>query len=154
MKRLLTVALAILFVASSPALARADGAATASCFTWGDMRQCTISVGFDATTALFTAQALNSIASARAFTGWYLNSIEYEYGVTGPTDNSDLYLYRETANRTDILGGEGANALDNAADSIIYPATLTPLLTGGELLTLSGNSVSGATATLRFNLHR
>ena len=51
-------------------------------------------------------------------TGYWLSHVKVIPGTTGPTDDSDLTL---TFNGMDILGGNGANIVDNATNGYCVP---------------------------------
>lgn len=119
-------------------------------------------VDFDATTADIPNTVLRDInnedgttanRNAKNLAGWFLWKIETFYGGTGPTDNSDLYIW-STEDRSDILGNQGLNMIDNATDNVIYPANCSQMLTGLEIFDIDGQSVSDASCTLKFYLHR
>jgi hypothetical protein len=87
--------------------------------------------------------------------GWWLFKVSTLYGSTAPKDNTDMYIYRATGtNKIDILGGNGANAIDNAANNIFYPATSTQPLFGDDILAVSGNDVNNATVQIVLELYR
>ena len=88
--------------------------------------------------------------------GAWLFKISSLYGTTGPTDNTDFYIYRSIGtNRIDIMGANGENKIDNVTDNAnIYPATSTQPLFGTDILSISGNSVANATVTLAAETYR
>ena len=116
----------------------------------------TVTFGADATS--FADVALDSItattgARLRKVGGWWLLRIDYNYGATGPTDNSDLYLWLVT-DKSDILGNNGLNVIDNATNNTLYPATVSQPLSGAELIDIDNNAVNDATCTLIFTLYK
>jgi len=82
----------------------------------------------------------------------YLYIVETYYGGTAPTDNSDLYIYAHSTSGKDVLGGGGANRVDNATNNIFTPlvdsAPKTVPLYGKCYLFISGNSQAGAITTV------
>ena len=95
--------------------------------------------------------------------GWWIAEIDIIPGTTGPTDNTDFYLYRPAAssvlpgwgtNKIDVFGGNGVNAIDETTISTFNPATISRPLTGEELLTFANNAVVDATTTIVFTLYR
>jgi hypothetical protein len=84
--------------------------------------------------------------------GWGLWMVETDPGTTGPTADTDLYL--KTANGTDILGGNGENAIDNATNNLIYPP-VSPFMIGGTLTQdIDNNAVNEAVVTIKYYLVR
>lgn len=87
--------------------------------------------------------------------GWWLLRVEYMFGGTGPTDDTDLYLWRSYGvDKIDILGGNGVDFIDNATNNVIYPVTTSQPLTGGEIFDIDNNSVNDAVGTIVFTLYR
>jgi hypothetical protein len=85
-------------------------------------------------------------------TGWGLWMVETAPGATGPTDDSDFVL--NSANGTDLLGGNGANAIDNATKNLVYPP-VSPMVIGPTLtLVISNNAVNSATVYIKLCLVR
>ena len=118
------------------------------------------SVAFDSAAASPAATALNSISVLGGLNhpgmgGWWLLSVSTLYGSTAPTDDTDLYIYRNYGtSKIDILGGNGANSIDNAVNNTIFPATSTRALMGDEIISISNNSVNSATCEIVFELYR
>lgn len=87
--------------------------------------------------------------------GCKLHSIRYLFGTTAPTDNSDLVLNEHTSTGPDILGGAGADIIDNATNSYVAPLlgssnTEAPIY--GDLYpVLTNNVVDAATYTIYYN---
>lgn len=90
------------------------------------------------------------------YRGQYLCQIWTNPGATQPTDNWDLYLKYDGG---DILKAGGENR-DEANTEVAYPLTVGSALGGcvyvpGDLtLSVSGNSVNSATATILLIIHR
>jgi hypothetical protein len=85
-------------------------------------------------------------------TGWGLWMVETIYGATGPTDDSDLYL--KTEDGTDVLGGNGVNTIDNAANNLVYPP-VSPYIIGTTLtLDVDNQAVLSATYEIKLYLTR
>ena len=172
MKKLLAVIMGLLLVAS---FAYGEGTMVISdggddmypgSSTYDETRVITYDVDFDAVTAdipNFVLRDIPDVAGSsntgtanrnnRTLAGWWLWKVEYLYGTTGATDNSDLYIWT-TEDRIDLLGDEGANDVDNATDNTIYPATVTQALTGYEIFDIDNTSVSDADCTIKFYLYR
>lgn len=76
--------------------------------------------------------------------GFSLYKVRIIPGATGPTDNSDLYIYDEFD--FDLLGGQGVDAVDNTTDSEVVPSiggVLAPQpITGTISLDILNNSVN------------
>lgn len=126
-----------------------------------EIRVVTYSVTFGSDASSPANVALDSIVassygSARpSLSGWWLLRVDYLYGATGPTDDSDLYLWKSYGeNRADVLGGTGVDQIDNATDNIIYPDEVTQPLTGAEIFDIDNNAVNDATCTIVFTLYR
>ena len=82
--------------------------------------------------------------------GYWLSHVKVVPGATGPTDNSDLTI---TVNGEDILGGNGANIVDNATGGHCVPygsnGDAQYPMTGDVLtLNLTGNAVNSAVVTV------
>ena len=118
------------------------------------------SVAFDSAAASPAATALNSISVLgglihNGMGGWWILEVSTLYGTTGPTDDTDLYLYRNYGtNKIDVLGGNGVNSIDNAANVTFNPATTTRPLMGDEIISISNNAVNSATCTIVFTLYK
>ena len=84
-------------------------------------------------------------------TGWVLYAFETDPGTTGPTDNSDLYL--DSANGTCMIGTDGENIIDNAANNFVF---LTKEFFIGPTLTsdVDNQAVHSATWTLKLYMRR
>lgn len=127
-----------------------------------ETRETTYLVTFGADASVPAATALDSILKsnglkADSMGGWWILEVSTLYGATGPTDNTDLYLYRATGtNRIDVLGGNGENKIDNATDNTFNPATTTRPLIGDELFTIPAgtNIVNNATVQIVMALYR
>ena len=86
--------------------------------------------------------------------GWWLLRIDIWYGSTGPTDDTDFYLY-SVDDRVDVLGGNGVDQIDNATDNSFYPLTSSQMLTGTEIFDIpDNNSVNNAITYIVFHLYR
>ena len=78
--------------------------------------------------------------------------VETDPGATGPTDNTDFVL--NTENGTDMLGGNGANAIDNATNNLVYPP-VSPMPIGPVLtLAITNNAVNSAVVVIKLYLVR
>ena len=152
MKKYLLIVLAMLLVpafamAATPDSMTAEEAQFAG-MTGRDFRVVTIAVTWAGTPVALTNRTLRDIVTTAGkklwdYGDWWLFKVEYLYGTASPpTDNSDLYIWSEGAeDRLDILGGNGVDAIDNATDNTIYPATSTQPLTGGEIIDIDNNAV-------------
>ena len=85
--------------------------------------------------------------------GWSLFRIDTTDATTGPTDNTDLYLWKDE-DETDVLGGNGVDQIDNANSNSFYPAVASQPLTGEELLDIDNNSVNDAETVIVFWLYK
>lgn len=118
----------------------------------------TVTFGSDASSPANTA--LDSITWENGLTvptmgGWWIYRIDIYYGATGPTDNTDMYLYKATgATKSDLLGGNGVDSIDNATNTTIYPATMTQGLLGDEIFSFANNAVNNAVCTIVVSLYR
>ena len=125
-----------------------------------DIRFIVYTVTFDAAAASPANVALDNIKDANggslpSVAGWWLFSVSTQFGGTGPTDDTDMYLYlAEGASKNDILGASGVNSIDNATNNTIYPATSTQPLLGTEIISFANNAVNNATCTLIYRLYR
>ena len=84
--------------------------------------------------------------------GYCLWKIQTIPGGTPPTDNTDMTLL--DSGSVDILGGAGANMIDNATKNEFSPLingspSLQPVLSA-LTLTVSNNAVADATFTINF----
>ena len=95
--------------------------------------------------------------------GWWLAEIDIIPGSTGPTEDTDFYLYRPAASsvlpgwgtqKIDVFGGNGVDSIDNATISTFNPKTITRPLTGEELFIFENNAVVDAITTIVFTLYR
>ena len=126
----------------------------------GGIREISYTVTFGTDASSPANVALDSILRSNGITemslgGWWLLRVEVYYGSTGPTDNTDMYLYKGTgANKADILGSNGENAIDNATNTAFYPATVSQPLLGDEILSFANNAVNDATFTLILTLYK
>lgn len=116
----------------------------------------TVTFGDDASSPANTT--LNDISDSSGVAlysaqGWWLLKIDIYPGGTGPTDNTDLYLWY-VADKIDVLGNNGLNSIDNATFSTVYPATSTQPLTGDEILDIDNNAVNDAGTVLIFTFYR
>ena len=86
--------------------------------------------------------------------GWWLWRIDIYYGSTGPTDDTDFYLY-SLDDRIDVLGGNGVDQIDNATDNSFYPLTSSQFLFGTEIFDIpDNNSVNNAITYIVFHLYQ
>lgn len=95
-------------------------------------------------------------ANTRDLIGWELWKVQAIYGVTGPTDNSDVYI--KDSNGVDLMGGYGENMLDNAAHNEAPPridgvASLQPV-DGTLTLDVDNQSVNSATYVIKLFFRR
>ena len=130
-----------------------------------ETRFITYTVTFSATAtgpAAIAMRAVTGMTSASLF-GWWIAEIDIIPGTTGPTDDTDFYLYRPAAstvlpgwgtNKIDVFGGNGVDKIDNATISTFNPATISRPLTGEELLTFANNLVVDASTTIVFTLYK
>ena len=123
-------------------------------------RMVAYSVVFDSAAASPAATALNSISVLGGLThpgmgGWWVLEVSTFFGSTPPTDNSDLYLYRNYGStKIDVLAGAGANSIDAAANNQVNPTTTTRPLMGDEIISISGNTDVNASTIIVFTLYR
>jgi hypothetical protein len=86
--------------------------------------------------------------------GYRLAVVRVFFGSPAPLDNSDFTL-EEAANGVDILGGAGANQIDNATNSVFSPligSTAFEAPVYGPLkLHITGNNVNGAKFRIVFS---
>ena len=126
----------------------------------GGIREISYTVTFGADASSPANVALDSILKSNGITaaslgGWWLLRVDVYYGSTGPTDNTDMYLYKGTgANKADLLGDNGADKIDNATNTAFYPATVSQPLLGDEIISFANNAVNDATCTLIFTLYK
>ena len=126
----------------------------------GGIREISYTVAFGADASSPANVALDSILksngiAAASLGGWWLLRVEVHFGATGPTDNTDMYLYKATgSNKTDLLGSNGENTIDNATNTSFYPATVSQPLLGDEILSFANNAVNDATFTLILTLYK
>ena len=121
-----------------------------------------IGFGADATGAAFADVALNNITGSGSLganssvSGWWLFKVEsfYEVTATPVTADSDLYLWSYKSDGLDILGGNGANKVDDNTNNTIYPATSTQPLTGSELIDIDNSAAQSATHIIRLHLYK
>lgn len=164
MKRFLkwVVVLAVLTLFAQTA--QAAGTVTVAETTGGigkTARQLVYTVTFGADASRPTAVALDNILTTAgervaSVAEWWLFKVSVYYGATGPKDNTDFFIYREQGGATDLMGGNGMNAIDNATNTLnIYPATSTQQLYGTDKLTFSTeNDVNNAVCTLVVELYK
>lgn len=156
--------LVALFLLMAPAAVMAAGTVTgvASSFQGVSGRyeimKMTYTVTFDSSAAAPANVALNSINdtngnSIASVGGWWLLRVDIYPGSTGPTDNTDLYLW-SVEDKIDVLGDNGANAIDNATYSSIYPAVASQPLNGAEVFDIDNNAVNSAGTVIIFHLYR
>ena len=125
-----------------------------------EMREVSYTVAFDASAGSPANTALDAIltsngTSIESLGGWWIQRVDVHFGATGPTDDTGVYLYKATgASKSDLFGGNGADALDAAGNVTFYPATSTQALFGDEVISFTGNSVNSATCTIVFTLYR
>lgn len=107
---------------------------------------------YPSTELVAMVDAAFSITKGRTLQGWGLWMIETDPGATGPTDDTDFVL--NSANGTDMLGGNGANAIDNATNNIVYPP-VSPMFIGPSItLVISNNAVNSAIVYIKLYLVR
>lgn len=131
-----------------------------------NVREVSYTVTFGADASSPDAVSLDDIVKATTggtiptLGGWWLLKVHVYYGATGPTDNSDLYLYRNTGtNKADVLGGKGVNAIDNATNNTFTPyspdsSEFPQPLYGDEIVSISNNAVNDAVCTIVFELYK
>lgn len=156
MKRLLITIVFVLVLATS---AFAAGTITGSSELNQNIMRVTYTITFGADASSPANVALDSITSStgarlRTLGGWWLLRVDTLFGATGPTDDTDIYLYYPAASKADVFGGSGVNTIDNATNNSFYPATVSQPLTGSEILSISGNAVNDAIVTIIFTLYK
>ena len=165
MKRLILSVFMLLLI---PAIA--IGASTITAYenqfpglTGRNFRVITLTLTYDGTATDIPDTQLRDILTTgekrlQDYGEWWLFKVEYRYGGTAPTDNSDLYIWSSSTDvgeaKLDLLGGSGVDAIDNATNNTIYPATSTQPLTGFELLDVDNNSVNSSSCTLKLFLYK
>ena len=79
-----------------------------------------VTMSLTASGGTFSSLAINNDNdnATTLLTGYRLSHVKVIPGTTGPTDDSDLTL---TFNGVDILGGNGANIVDNATNGYCVP---------------------------------
>lgn len=128
--------------------------------TGKETRRIVYTVTFDSNAASPTPVALDSITRTNGLKldtvgGWWLFEVNTQYGATAPTANTDLYLYRYTANsRIDVLGGNGVDQIDAVTDNTFHPPVISKPLVGNELLTFANNAVNSAITYVILWLYR
>jgi len=118
----------------------------------------TVTFGADASspanTALDSVLRSNGLKSL-SMGGWWIMRVDIHYGATGATDDTDMYLYKATGtSKSDLLGASGVDAIDNATNTTVYPATSTQPLFGDEIISFANNAVNDATCTVVLTLYR
>ena len=130
-----------------------------------ETRFITYTVTFSAGALEPTAIAMKDVSgmTTKSLYGWWIAEIDIIPGDTGPTDDTDFYLYRPVAssvlpgwgtNKIDVFGGNGVDSIDNATITTFNPAVISRPLTGEELLTFDNNAVNNAVTTITFTLYR
>ena len=125
-----------------------------------EVRELVYLVTFGADAASPASTAMDSILKANGnrsntVAGWWILEVSTLFGAVGPTDNTDLYIYRSMGtNKIDILGGNGVNSIDNATNNTFTPATTTRPLYGDDIVVVSGNSVNSATVQIVLSLYK
>ena len=163
----LSISICISLLILLPILVFAAGTLTCTDYSYrglsgkDETRVVTYTVTFAADAASPANVALDSIAATAHGTGrpslegWWLLRVDTLYGATGPTDDSDLYLWRSWGeDKIDVLGGNGVNSIDNATNNTIYPANVAQPLTGKEIFDVDGNAVANAICTIVFTLYK
>lgn len=155
MKKLFLVLFIVLIF---PCFVFAAGTVTGSSELNQNIMKITYSVTFGSDNAAPANVALDSItatsgARLRSVGGWWLLRVDIYPGATGPTDNTDFYIW-SVEDKIDVLGGSGANAIDNATVSSVYPATTTQPLFGTEIFDIDNNAVNNATTTIVLILYK
>ena len=113
-----------------------------------------VTMSLTASGGTFSSLAINNdnTNAMTLLTGYWLSHVKVIPGATGPTDNSDLTL---TVNGVDILGGNGANIVDNATNGYCVPFGSNtdaqyPMSGSDDVLTanITNNLVATASVTL------
>lgn len=84
---------------------------------YGNMYIVTMDFTADASDGSFPTATLTA-GQASDLTGYWLSHVKVNPGATGPTENSDITVKWGS---TDILGGNGANIVDNTAEGYCTP---------------------------------
>lgn len=118
----------------------------------------TYTVTFDESAASPANVALDSISAGpgetlHSVSGYMLLRVDIYPGATGPTDNTDFYVW-SVEDKIDILGNNGLNAIDNATNSSFYPATVSQPLTGNEIFDIDNNAVNNAGCVVIFTMYK
>lgn len=113
-----------------------------------------VSLSLTASGGTFSSIAINNdnANALTLLTGYWLSHVKVIPGSTGPTDDSDLTI---TVNGVDILGGNGANIVDNATNGYCVPFGSNtdaqyPMSGSDDVLTvnISNNLVATASVTV------
>jgi hypothetical protein len=163
MKKLILVVFLMLLMASSAwaagtVIVQSDK--MVSGLTGKETREITYLVTFGTDASSPANTALDSILKSNGLKttsvgGWWIMEISTLYGTTGPTDNTDMYIYRATGtNKIDVLGGNGVNAIDNATNNTFHPVTMSRALIGDDILSIANNAVNNATVQIVITLYR
>jgi len=110
----------------------------------------------DAGDSSYPATVLNTLAGLADFDirGLKLHSLKTIPGTPGPTDDSDITVTDKYG--VDLLGGKGADIIDNAAKNWVVfgysTYTIEPLITGNITVTITNNAVNGAVTTVVIEL--
>ena len=103
---------------------------------------------------LYPATVINTLTDIAKYDlrGLKLYSLVTKPGTTGPTDNSDMTI--TDVYGIDILGGAGANIVDNTAANRVFinPDTAASIITGNWTLNITNNSVDSAVTTVVLEL--
>jgi hypothetical protein len=107
-----------IFLITTVGVANATDSVTGPTKIHNDMYIVTMSL--TASGGTFSSLAINNdnANAMTLLTGYWLSHVKVIPGATGPTDDSDLTL---TFNGVDILGGNGANIVDNATNGYCVP---------------------------------
>jgi hypothetical protein len=151
MKKVLTLAMLLVFIAAFATGAFAEGSVTVSKSTvnGGDIE--IVSFAFIANaTGVATVPATSSSTVYPGDKAGYILKMVTDPGATAPTDDYDITLIDATTG-ADLMGGEGANRdtanSEEAAPKIgnAYAANFAPV---AFTMTLTGNSANSATGTV------
>lgn len=108
----------------------------------------------DSANGSYPATVINTLTDIAKYDlrGLKLYSLVTSPGTTGPTDNSDMTITDKYG--IDILGGAGANIVDNSANNRVFinPDTAASIITGNWTINITNNSVDSAVTTVVLEL--
>ena len=164
MKKFIPILLLISILIAGPCFGATVGTVTCTDYVYNGLsgkpetRVITYTVTFgDAAASPANVTLHNIVATAynsrETLRGWWLWKINTTDAATGPTEDTDFYLW-SVEDKHDVLGGNGVDSIDNASDNTFYPATVSQALTGEEIFDIDNNAVNDAGTVIIFHLYR